>query len=85
MGGFILFTCLFSTPFIPYSGRLTWVSLQPPQEQRCPFLAVRVVFSCVQTKVWLPLLGIFIVCRDVNACDYTRGFYGHRKRVCTES
>ena len=28
---------------------------------------------------------IFNVHTDVNACDCTRGMYGHRKRVCTES
>ena len=56
------------------SGRLTLVRLQQPQERRHPFLTVRAVFSCVQTKVWLPMLGIFNVRADVNACDCTRGF-----------
>ena len=32
--------------------------LQQPQEQRYPFLAVCVVFSFVQTMVWLPVFGI---------------------------
>ena len=36
------------------------------------------------TKVWLPMLGIFNMHTDDNACDCTRGLYGHRKRVCTE-
>ena len=27
---------------------------QQPQEQRCPFLSVRVGFLCVQTVAWLP-------------------------------
>ena len=43
------------------------------------------VFSCVQAKVWLPVLGSFNVHTDVNACDCTRGLYGHRKRVGTKS
>ena len=30
-------------------------------------------------------LGIFNARTDVDACDCTRGLYGHRKRVCTES
>ena len=30
---------------------------QQPQEQRCPFLPVCAVFSCVQTMVWLPVFG----------------------------
>ena len=67
------------------SGRLTWTRLQQQQEQRYPVLTVQAVFACVQTKVWLPILGIFNVRTDVSACDYTRGLCGHRKRVCTES
>ena len=31
------------------------------------------------------MLGIFNTRTDVSECDYTRGLYGHRKRVCTES
>ena len=63
------------------SARLTWVRLQQPQEQRHPFLTVGVVYLCVQTKVWLPMLGILNVYTDVNACDCTRGLYGHRKSL----
>ena len=55
------------------SGRLNCVRLQQPQEQRYPFLSVRAVFSCVQTKVWLPVLGIFDVRTDVNIYDWTSG------------
>ena len=33
----------------------------------------------------LPVFGIFNVRFDVDACDFTRGLYGHRKRVCTGS
>ena len=46
-------------------GCLTWVRLQQLQEQCYPFLKVHVVFLCVQTKVWLPVLGIFNVGTDV--------------------
>ena len=67
------------------SGHFTWVRLQQPQEQRYPFLTMPAVFSCVQAKVWLPVLGSFNVHTDVNACDCTRGLYGHRKRVGTKS
>ena len=35
--------------------------------------------------VWLPMFGIFNVRTDADACDCTRGLYGHRERVCTES
>ena len=58
---------------------------QQPQEQRYPFLSVCAVFPCVQTMVWLPVLGIFNVHTDVDACDCTLGQYGHRMRVCIES
>ena len=47
------------------------------QEQRYPFLSVCVVSSCVQTMVWLPAFGLFNVHTDVDACDCTRGLYGH--------
>ena len=58
---------------------------QQPQEQRYPFLSVCAVFSCVQTVVWLPVLGIFNVHTYIDACDCTRGpSAGHRWRVCTE-
>ena len=33
----------------------------------------------------LPVFAIFNVHTDVDACDFTRGLYGHRKRVCTGS
>ena len=50
-----------------------------------PFLSVCVAFPCVQTMVWLSVFGIFNVRTDVDVCDWTRGLYGHRKRVCTGS
>ena len=52
----------------PYLGKV-----QQLQEQRYPFLPVCAVFSCVQTMVWLPMFGILNVCKDVDACDCTRG------------
>ena len=43
-------------------GRHTLVSkAQQPQEQRYPLLSVCVVFSCVQTMVWLLVFGTFDV------------------------
>ena len=63
----------------PYPGKA-----QLPQEWRYPFLSVRVVCSCIQTTVWLPVFGTFNACTDVDACDCAWGLYGHRKRVCTE-
>ena len=69
------------------SDQLTRVKALQPQEQRYPaFLSVSTVFSCVQTMVWMPRFGIFNVRTDADACDCTRGLYGHRKRrVRTES
>ena len=73
----------FYTSFFPCgnSGRLIRVRPQQPQEQRYPFLTVRAVFSCVQTKIWLPLFWIYNVRRDVNASDCTGRLYGHRKSL----
>ena len=57
----------------PYLGKS-----QQPEEQRYPFLSVCAAFSCVPTMVWLPVLGIFNVRADVDACDCTRGLYRHQ-------
>ena len=46
---------------------------QQPQEQRYPFLSVCVIFSSIQTMVWLPVFAIFNVCTDVDVCDSTQG------------
>ena len=43
------------------------------------------VFPCVQTVVWLPVLGLFNMCQDVDAWDCTRGLYEHCKGDCSES
>ena len=64
-----IFILTFYLSLAGNSGRLTWVRLQQPHEQRYPFLTVRAVFSCVQIKAWLPMLGIFNVSTDVNTCD----------------
>ena len=47
---------------------------QQVQKQRYPFLLVSAVFSCVQTMVWLPMLRIFNMHTDVDACSFTRGW-----------
>ena len=75
----------FSTSLIPCKnfGWPTWVRLQQPPEHRYPLLTVGAVFLCVQTKEWLPMLGIFNVRINVKARDCIRGLYMHRKRVCT--
>ena len=69
---FFVFSSFFALhlSLVGNSGRLTWVRLQQPQEQRYPFLTVRAVFSCVQTKVWLPIFEILIhVGTDRCYCD----------------
>ena len=40
-----------------------------------------VELSCVQTMISLPVFGMFKVRTDADACDCTRGLYGHRTRV----
>ena len=62
------FLCKFCVVELKLCGAVTRVRLRQMQEQRYPFLTVRAVFLCVQTKAWLPVLGIFIVRTDVNAC-----------------
>ena len=63
----------------PYLGKA-----QQPQDQHYPFLSVCGGFSFVWTMVWLPVFEIFNTCTDVDACDFTQGLCGHRKRVCTK-
>ena len=43
------------------------------------------VFLCVQSTIFLSVLRIANMRTDVDACDCTRGPYGHGKRVCTEN
>ena len=53
-------SCLFLILFLLFVLVLHYLGkAQQPQEQRYPFLSVCVVFSCVQTMVWLPGFGIF--------------------------
>ena len=58
-----MFFCFFFQNFIHSFARnldhLTWVRLQQLQEQCYTFLTACAVFLCVQTKVWLPMLGSF--------------------------
>ena len=39
----------------------------------CPLLWERAVLTCVHTVDWLPVLGMFNVRTDVDACHCTRG------------
>ena len=48
-------------------------------------LSVCAVFPCVYTMLWLPVFGTSNGHTHVDACDCTRGLYGHRQRVCIES
>ena len=56
---------------------------QQPQEQCYQFLSVCAVFLCDQTIVWLPVLGFFNLCTDVDACNCIWGLYRHWKMICT--
>ena len=57
--------------------------VQPPQEQLYPFLKMHVQYfrQCGQTLGRLQVFGIFNTCTDVDACECTRGLYGHRWRA----
>ena len=57
----------FHLSLVGNSGHLNWARLWQPQEQCYPFLTMHVVFSCIQTKVSLPMLGILNVHMDVIA------------------
>ena len=61
------------------SGRLTWVRLQQPQEQRYPFLQVHVGSFCVsvihRTLTWTTG-HLTCVCGRSYACGYTHGGLG---------
>ena len=46
---------------------------------------VHAVFLCVQTTVWLTMLGIFDAHVDFNAFDCTWRLHKHCNRICTES
>ena len=50
-----------------------------------PVLPVCAVFRASTQWCGCQCLGFFNVRTDVDACDYTRGLYGHRKSVCIES
>ena len=62
---FSLFFLALNSSLAGNSGRLTWVRLQQPQEQRYPFLTVRSVFSCLHTRVWLRCVGFFLTCTQM--------------------
>ena len=70
---------VFNSSLIPFGnlGHLTWVRLQQPQEQHCPFVPVRAVVLCVQTMVWLPVFGICNLHTAADACDDAQGLYEH--------
>ena len=72
--------------FLHFINPLREILVAQPQEQRYPVLTVGAVFSYFQTKVVLPMLGTVMYSQmSVNTGECTRGLYGHRKRVCTES
>ena len=69
------------------SGRLTRV-----RHSSCKSNAIwqLVPVQCVQYfpnngTAAAPMFGVFDVCTDADASDCTKGLYGHRKRVCTDS
>ena len=70
---------LFESPYLGKATAVAWVALPIPDT------TVRLVFLCVQTKVWVPVFRIFNTHTDVHACKCTRGLYGHCTRACTES
>ena len=88
--GCVLFCFLFCFAFYTSwslagkSGHLTWVR-HSSRKSSATHSYWCVQYFCVQTMVRLPVLGIFNVRTDVDACDCTRRLYRHCKRVCTGS
>ena len=64
---FLLFFIALHLSLEGNSGRLTRLRLQQPQEQRYPFLTVGAGYSCIQTNIWLPVLGICVACAQTLA------------------
>lgn len=48
----------------------SWLWLQQPEGQRCPYLPVYCVLLCVQIMVWLPVFVIYNVCADADASNF---------------
>ena len=70
------------------SGKFVLLSPEKPAatEPHYPTYRARWVFQCFHNPPNSDMdYKIFNVCKNVNACKYTRGVYGHRKGVCNES
>ena len=61
---FLVLHCFLREVQVIYMGK----ALQP-QEQHYPSISACVVFLCVQTVVWLPVLGTFNMHTNIDACD----------------
>ena len=80
--------CPFSTSALPLAGNSGGGLTRLRHSSRKRSAATH-SYQCVQnrrvSKQWclVSQFEIFNVRTDVDACDCTRGLYGHRKRVCT--
>ena len=85
-GGFLQF--YFIVPYgksgSPYADKIA-LPLTVDARAALPIPVSVCGISVYQTMVWLPVFGICNVRTAVDACNCTRGLYGHRKRVCTGS
>ena len=84
---FIVLCRKFVSPYLHKVQQLSpyLIKVQQLQGQCYPFLSVCAVFSCVQTMVGLPVLEIFNMHTDIDACSCTQGLYNHCKIVCIGS
>ena len=89
---FILITFAFflilHLSFAENSGRLTWVRLLEPQEQRYLFPTASAVFSWVQAQAMVYGCQCLrsLTCAQMSVHTIAHGgCNGHRKRVCTET
>ena len=74
-----------SSSLVGYSSRRSWVRHSSRKSSATHSYQCVQYFRVSAAMVRLPVFGIFNLHTDLNACDCTRGLYGHLKRVCTES
>ena len=83
---FFFFFCSASLSLVGNSGHLNWVIKTAAARAALPFfISVCSVLTYPYNGTRLPVFGIFNMRTDVDACDCTRGEYGHRKRICIKS
>ena len=83
---FFFYSCIVPMGFLPSEIRVAFPRESQPRQSRYQTYCACWVFQCFHNPSNSDIdYGIFNVHTDENTCDCTRGVYGYRKRVCTES